>query len=182
MEVFEGVALSKSGFPKSVLVDANFLVCWVSPKTSKDDKARIQYFFENVEKAKAKIIIPMPAVAEYLVGADSAALDTFNKLERRAFVILAAFDRASAFECALMDRAALGSGNKKDGIDEPWQKIKIDRQIVATGKVYGTSLVISGDAGVRQNALRVGMAAKTVQELDLPDSAKQTKLAFAPEK
>lgn len=159
-------------------MDANFLVAIVSPKTSDDDRARIEYFFENAEKAKAKIVIPMPAVAEYLVGADIAALETFNKLEKKAFVWVAPFDRAAAFECAQLDRAAIGGGDKKDGAQAPWQKIKIDRQIVATGKACGATLIISGDEGVRNNALRVGMAAKTIQELDLPISARQARFEY----
>ena len=118
----------------------------------------------------------MPAVAEYLTGADDAALDTFTKLERKAFIIVAPFDRAAAFECALIDRAALLRGDKKDGVDAPWQKIKIDRQIVATGKAHGATLVISDDGGVRKNAARIKIAAKSISELDLPDSARQADL------
>lgn len=168
--------MSKTEFPKCILVDANFLVAWVNPKTTPDDKARLEYFFARAEAAKSKIIIPMPAVAEYLVGADTAALETFNKLERKTYIAVVPFDRVSAFECALMDRAALGSGDKKDGSTEPWQKIKIDRQIVATGRAHGATLVVSGDEGVRQNALRVGIAGKAISELELPDEAKQKKL------
>lgn len=120
----------------------------------------------------------MPAVAEYLVGADIAALETFNKLERKAFVVVAPFDRAAAFECAQLDRAAIGGGDKKDGAKAPWQKIKIDRQIVATGKAHGATLIVSGDEGVRNNALRVGMVAKTISELELPIGARQGKLEY----
>lgn len=168
--------MSNQAFPRCVLVDANFLVACVDPKTSGDNKARIEHFFACAEKAKSKIVIPMPAVAEYLVLADTAAIETLQKLERKAFILMAPFDRAAAFECAQLDRAALGTSDKKDGILASWQKIKIDRQIVATGKAHGASLVISGDVGVRNNALRVGMFAKDIHELQLPDSARQAKL------
>lgn len=170
--------MSNQNFPRGIVVDANFLVAIVSPKTSNDDQARIDYLFENAERAKSKIIIPMPAVAEYLVGADIAALETFNKLEKKAFVWVAPFDRAAAFECAQLDRAAIGSGDKKDGIQAPWQKIKIDRQIVATAKAYGATLIISGDESIRNNALRVGISAKTIQELELPLRARQIPIAY----
>lgn len=174
--------MTNQNFPKCILVDANFLIASVHPKTSPDDRAKIDYFFICAENAKAKIIIPMPAIAEYLVGADIAAIETLNKLERKAFIVVAPFDRAAAFECAQLDRAAIGSGDKKDGALAPWQKIKIDRQIVATGKAHGASLVISGDDGVRNNALRVGMLAKTIQELELPESARQAKLELTTKK
>lgn len=172
----ERCALSVQGIAKCILVDANFLVAYVHPKTSDEDRARIEHLFSLAEKAKSRIIIPMPAVAEYLVGADTAGIESFNRLERKSFVFIAPFDRASAFECALLDRAALGSGDKKDGSLAPWQKVKVDRQIVAIGKACGATLLISADDGVRNNALRVGMAAKSVQELELPESAKQAKL------
>lgn len=168
--------MSNSGFPKCILIDANFLIACVSPLTSADDNARIEHFFTRAEKAKAKIVIPMPAVAEYLVQADIAAIETFHMLERKRFILVAPFDRAAAFECAQLDRAALGANDKKDGTLAPWQKIKIDRQIVATGKAHGATLVISADSGVRNNAMRVGMLAQEIHELELPDSARQTKL------
>ena len=57
--------------PKVVVVDANFLVAMVSPKTTSDDKARIAFLLEQIEQARSKLVIPMPAVAEYLVGARS---------------------------------------------------------------------------------------------------------------
>lgn len=168
--------MSGQGFAKCILVDANFLVACIDPGTAEDDKARIEYLFLLAEKAKSRIIIPMPAAAEYLVGADTAGIESFNRLERKATVFVAPFDRASAFECALLDRAAIGGGNKRDGDSAPWQKVKVDRQIVAIGKACGATLVISRDVGVRANALRVGMAAKSIEELELPESAKQAKL------
>lgn len=169
--------MSKSEFPQRIAVDANFLVAHVNPATSTEDRARIDHLFAQVEKFKAKIIIPMPALAEFLVGADLAGVEVLNQLERKTFVIAAPFDRAAAFECSLIDRAALGgSKDKKDGTDQPWQKIKVDRQVVAIAKAHGAQLIISADDSVRNNALRVGMKAVKVQELELPESAKQIKL------
>lgn len=172
--------MSQSGFPRCVLVDANFLVAWVSPKTSKDDRARLEFFFSTAEKAKSRIVIPMPAIAEYLVQADAAGLATLAKLERKAFVFLAPFDRAAAMECALLDRTAFDAGGgKKDGVDQPWQKIKVDRQLVAIGKSLGASLFITGDIGLRKISSRAGITAKSVGDLELPDSARQIILEFA---
>lgn len=118
----------------------------------------------------------MPVVAEYLVLADDAGIETFNKLERKAFIVLAPFDRVAAFECAAIDRAIRLNGDKKYGSDAPWQKIKVDRQNLAIGRARGATLVISGDGDVRKTALRIGIAAKTIAELNLPDSARQAAL------
>jgi predicted nucleic acid-binding protein len=180
--------LSRSGLPSKLAVDANFLVALVDPELNPDDRARIDHLLARVDKAKSLIVIPMPALAEFLVGADQAGIEVMNKLERKAFIDLAPFDRAAAFECAQLDRAAIGGGalaakqgrnngsGKKDGVDAHWQKIKIDRQIVAIAKARGALLIVSRDDGVRSNALRVGIQALTVQELELPESAKQGKL------
>jgi predicted nucleic acid-binding protein len=167
--------------PKRILVDANFLVAHLAKATSADDRARIEHFLDTVEKMKSQIIIPMPAMAEYLVRADEAGIVSMNELERKKHFLIAPFDRAAAFECALLDRAALGAGDKKDGAIDPWQKVKIDRQIVAIGKANGARLVISGDAAVRSNAIRIGMDARTVHDLELPQSARQGKLALTTE-
>lgn len=95
---------------------------------------------------------------------------------------MADFNRAAAFELSQIDRAALNVGDKKDETEAPWKKIKVDRQIIAIGKSLGATLVISGDVSVRNNALRVGMQGMTIQELELPEAAKQHKLALVPVK
>ena len=165
-----------------ILVDANFLVACIDQKISDEDKARIDNFFAEVEKSKSKIIIPMPAFAEYLVGAEIAGIETLNKLEKKAYVSVEPFCKRAAFECAQMDRAAINSDkkDKKDGSDLPWQKIKIDRQIIAIGKTHGASLVISSDGGVKANATRVGLDVLGISDLPIPEGAKQIPLGLEP--
>jgi len=160
-----------------VAIDANCLVAWSSQKEKdRDDKARFDDLLRTVSAASGKIIIPMPCFAEYLVGLDEASTEWVNTLERKKSVILAPFDRRAAFECALMDRRAIGQGDKKGGRKEPWQHIKIDRQVVAIAKVHQAAQMISNDGGVRTTALSVGMSASKIEELPLPDSAKQVRL------
>lgn len=168
--------------PKAILVDANFIVAFVSPKTSLDDRSRIEHFLERAEKSKSKVIFPMPAIAEFLVRADLAGVEFLNRLDKKTFLLMADFNRAAAFELSQIDRAALNVGDKKDETEEPWQKIKVDRQIIAIGKSLGATLVVSADGSVRNNALRVGMQSMTIQELELPEAARQQKLALVPVK
>lgn len=168
--------------PKVILVDANFIVAFVSPKTSLDDRSRIDHFLECAEKSKSKVIFPMPAIAEFLVRADLAGVEFLNRLDKKTFLLMADFNRAAAFELSQIDRAALNVGDKKDETEEPWQKIKVDRQIIAIGKSLGATLVVSADGSVRNNALRVGMLGMTIQELELPEAARQQKLALVPVK
>lgn len=162
--------------PARVLIDANFLVALLSPKEDDEAGMRARYLVKRVAQRKGTLIVPTPVIAEYLVRADEAGIGSLNTFERQAHIDMAVFDRAAAFECAMLDRAAIlgPQGDKKDGSDEPWQKIKVDRQVVAIGKVRGALLVVSQDKGVRTAALRSGMQACTIQELPLdPDDAQK---------
>ncbi len=168
-------------YAKRILVDANFLVALVSKKASEENQLRLNYFISAIENQGCSLVVPMPALAEYLVGADAAGLESLNAFERKTFVQMASFDRAAAYECAILDGASLGRGDKKDGSDAAWQKIKVDRQIVAIGKAQGAGLVISQDKDVRTAALRVGMHCLRLEELELPPGAQQRRLDFSKE-
>ena len=159
-----------------ILIDCNVLVAWSADSTPPDTRARLEHLLVQAGAAGQRIIIPTPVLAEFLVRTDEATAGWLSALERKAAVYVAPFDRMAAFECALIDRAALGAGDKRDGRLDPWQKIKIDRQIVAIGKALGVGLVVTEDAGVRSTALRLGMQARTLDELDLPPAGVQANL------
>jgi hypothetical protein len=177
MEISAGHSLSNTEFPKRILVDTNFVIAVLTRKgVSKDDLSRIDHFLKRVEKAKSKIIIPMPVVAEFLVRADVAGVEILKQFSKNSYIQLAPFDLAAAYDCALLDSAAIGRGDKKDGATDSWQKIKIDRQIVAIGKANGANLLISVDQGIRNNASRVNIEAKSIDQLEFPDLARQQEL------
>jgi len=162
--------------PKRILVDANFLVALVNPKLHEELRLRMSTLIEQIEAQKCTLIVPMPALAEYLVGADIAGVESINVLERKTYVFMANFDRAAAFECATLDSAAIGRGDKRDGSEENWQKVKVDRQLIAIGKSNGAQLIISQDKGVRNTALRVGMSCLSIADLPLSQDRAQRKL------
>lgn len=163
-------------FPRVVTIDANVLTACVGKSTSAENRRRLTHFLGRVEKAKAKLIIPTPALAEYLVYADQAALDSIEILERKTFILIAPFDRAAAYECSQLDAAAIGRGDKRDGRKDAWQKVKIDRQIVAIGKANGTQAFLSDDSGVEAAAKRIGIRTMNVRDLELPVTQSQLKL------
>lgn len=162
--------------PAIVAVDANFLVLVLAPRRKTDEEHKAWHLLERLEKARGKLFIPMPALAEYLVRAEAASLPLLEHLEKKVFVEPADFDRAAAFECAQMDAAALGRGDKKDGARESWQKVKIDRQIVAIAKARGAGLIVTTDSNVRNNASRIGMSAMSPSELSFPPDLVQGRL------
>lgn len=152
----------------SIAIDANVLVAWCSEGTSVDIKERLDQLLLDAHRDKRRIIIPTPVIAEFLVRAEAASTSAFATLEKRAAIYVAAFDRMAAFECSLIDAAAINRGDKRDGSTEPYQKIKIDRQIIAIAKVHTVGLVVTADEGVRRIAQRVGIDAKDITELNPP--------------
>jgi hypothetical protein len=82
------------------------------------------------------------------------------------------FDTRAAIELAEMNKSHLAAGDKKGGIDAPWQKIKLDRQIAAIAKVAGAKILYTNDSGLKTTAESVGIKVIGVHELPAPASDK----------
>lgn len=160
-----------------VALDANCLVAWSSTsQKDRSDRARLEHLLDTVAATGGKIVIPTPAFAEFLVGVDEAAAAWINTLDRKRSILVAPFDRRCAFECSLLDKAALGKGDKRGGRKEAWQRIKIDRQVVAVARVNQATMIVTNDAGLRATATAAGLTASRIDELPLPDSSRQQSL------
>ncbi|MCY3757581.1 MAG: hypothetical protein OXG96_07645, partial [Acidobacteria bacterium] len=66
------------------------------------------------------------------------------------------------------------------GSDEPYQKVKFDRQIIAIAKVEGENTLYSNDVELNTFAERAGIRLVTIAKLDLPEESKQGVLDFPP--
>lgn len=161
-----------------VALDANCLVRWSVRRATDDGYQRLEHLFATLSSSKGRLVIPMPAFAEFLVRTDDATVAWMDGIARKAAVQLAPLDKRAAFECALLDRAALATGDKRAGRKDPWQRIKIDRQILAIARVAGAELLVSTDGNLRLSANAVGLRALDIDELELPDSARQAGLPF----
>ncbi|NRF68667.1 PIN domain-containing protein [Aquincola sp. S2] len=159
-----------------VALDTKCLVCWSRLDPDDPDRQRFEFLLTRVAAVKGRVVIPTPVVAEFLVGADAGSADWLTTLDRKAAVQVAPFDRRAAMECAQIDRELIRKGDKRGGRKDAWQRIKIDRQVVAIAKVAGATMIISDDAGLCQTAKSLGMQATSVSDLPLPDSARQWKL------
>ena len=78
------------------------------------------------------------------------------------------FDLKAAIEAAESQRRAIDAGNKKSGATGTWQKVKVDRQIVAIAKVHSVDELYSDDDDVRRLAESDGLHVKGVADLPLP--------------
>lgn len=99
-------------------------------------KARADWMkglIEDIDKSNGKLIIPAQAVGEYVAGAGPAGQTILDGLLKNRRIRGESFDYKAAIECAFMERAAKASGNKRAPLshDALWQKVKVDRQIVA---------------------------------------------------
>jgi rRNA-processing protein FCF1 len=152
--------------PKRVLVDANFLIAWKSPDAPADVRERATHFIDRLCATQSHLVIPAPAIAEYLVKSELCEVVSMDAIRDESWVTVGSFDYEAAIEMHLIDRAALYLGRKKDGIEDPWQRIKLDRQIVAIARMHECDLIVTGDRGVMATAMRVGIPSCSVEDLD----------------
>jgi hypothetical protein len=175
-----------------VVLDATMLTLLINPdsgvpldsatnKPVESIKERIAHFVEQHEKAKTKIGIPTPALSEVLVRAGSAAVATVEKIKSFAVFEILPFDEICAIEVALMTKNAIDQGTKKSGSDEPWAKVKYDRQIMAIARVRRATAIYTDDKNLKALAISLGVAAISISDLPLPPEKAQQELPFRPE-
>lgn len=164
-----------------VLVDTNALIYLLDKRSPRNIQDRLKGLIEDIDKTRGQLIIPTLVVTEYLVGAGSAGKALLDALMSSRFVLVAPFDHVAAEECAAMQAIANATGNKRHplGRNTAWQKVKVDRQIVAIAKVRNAS-VIADDEDVCKLAKDLGIPVATVSELPLPEWAKQLHLVGVP--
>lgn len=161
-----------------VLIDSNALFDLLDSHIPKSRADRMKGLLEDIDRTYGKLIIPAQVVGEYIAGAGPAGQAILAGLLKNRRVEVASFDHVAATECALMDRAASATGNKRAPLsrDAIWQKVKVDRQIVAIAKVHGVDLIVSSDGDISKIAHGVGIRSATVKELPLPDWAVQMRI------
>lgn len=166
-----------------VLIDSNALIDLLDPRIQKSRADRMNGLLEDIDRSNGKLIIPAQVVGEYIAGAGPAGQGILARLLKNRRIEIASFDHIAATECALMDRAASGTGNKRAPLsrDAIWQKVKVDRQIVAIAKVHRVDLIVSSDGDISKIALGVGIRSVGVKELPLPSWAVQMRIEEARE-
>jgi hypothetical protein len=168
-----------------VVIDATILMLFFRPDVSVParrgggaielPKERIAHLIQRLEKARTKIIVPTPVLSEILVRAGpQASQEIVEQLNRFAVFRIESFDARAAIEVAAMTRGALAATGKKRGnSNAPWAKVKFDRQIVAIAKVARATAIYSDDGDVRTIATGENIPVIGLDELPLPDDARQ---------
>jgi len=140
-------------------------------------QSRIEHLIKTLSKAKTRVLIPTPVMAEYLVR---AGLDKDKRLAEltssRVFVV-APFDIRAAVECASIedaDHARLRVVPES----ESKAKVKFDRQIIATAIARGATTIYTGDFKLATRARRNNLEVVMTWELPLPPADPQLKLEY----
>ncbi|ROM77860.1 VapC toxin family PIN domain ribonuclease [Pseudomonas brassicacearum] len=127
-------------------------------------EARADALIEQVDAEGGTVLIPTPALAEYLVGIDrlfhQSHLDVINGFS--CFEIVS-FDQIAAVECARMV-----DDNELKVLDPAATKAKLrfDRQIIAIALATNADEIWTHDAGLYSKARQCGLLAKSLGDID----------------
>lgn len=131
---------------------------------------RIDYLIKTLSETGQPILVPTPVLAEvFVVGGAAVAADFSARIRRIPGVQVVDFDFRASVECALLTSSALAVGRKRGAaIGEPWQKVKIDRQIVAIAKCHEAQTLYTTDGGLKALAEAEKIDVQHVADLPLP--------------
>ncbi|WP_395060951.1 PIN domain-containing protein [Paraburkholderia silvatlantica] len=163
-----------------IAFDANVLISLSTGDENDEAFERISGLIQDLIAAKTIIGVPAPAWAEFLCGTGLGASGVIQVLKKRSAIRILPFDEVAATELAAIDQTTRAKGGKKGASKANWQKIKVDRQILAIARVHSAAAVYSEDDNLIAEANRLGMT--VVRTSEIPLKPKQNKLDFdAPE-
>lgn len=152
------------------------------PKTGKpierlDD--RLEELIEKWETDGETVIIPTPALSQFMILAHHEASDYLARIHASSYFKVENFDERAAVELAAIHIGAYSAMSKRrrkrEGQEGTWAKVNFDRQIVAVAKVNGARIIYSDDHDLGTFAKRMGI--EPVASWDLPTpKEKQAKL------
>lgn len=168
------------------LFDANFLLILFHPNpripidsfTKKPivDRAqeRVEFLVQTLSDSKGKIIVPAPALTEFLLLASDRWNEYLTLIRKKAAFEIAGFDHMEAVELVQHWIKAGGSKLRRSGPDT-WAKLKYDRQIAAIARTRRVEAIYSTDTDLHKLAHEIGITAYNLADLP-PPAPKQLEL------
>lgn len=158
--------------------DAGVLIAFNNTKCPEELRLRVEALVKRAT-ARRRIILPAPAVAEYLAGvgnpaAIAVAADILQGA--KSFRIAEFGNRASIEVATVISRLKNKSSRRSEG--KSWAKAKFDWQIAAIAKVEGAEAIYTMDDDVVRAAAHMGITGVRVDLMDLPDEARQRPLTL----
>lgn len=130
---------------------------------------RVNHLVKELRDAKAKVIIPAPALAELLLKAGEAMQEWLQIIDKAPHITVAPFDMMAALEHAVR----MGERGKLSGAEK--RQAKFDEQIIAIAAVNRAEIIYSSDGDIKRGAGQ-GIRVVDLRELELPPEAKQGSL------
>lgn len=138
------------------------------PKPVTQLPERLAYLVKELQTANATIIIPTPALSEFLVLAAGDGPAYLKVLTENRVFSIEPFDQRAAIEAAASHLKAAKDGDKRGGASGSWQKVKVDRQIAAIAKVNDVDKLYSDDDDVYKLGTALDIVVTGAAELPLP--------------
>jgi predicted nucleic acid-binding protein len=139
---------------------------------------RAELLVESLARSRQKIIIPTPAQAELLTAIGPTAQRYFDIIARSRLFEVASFDSRCAIELAYLNRDIFATHDPKNPT-ETYQKIKIDRQIIAIFKVAGVENIYTNDAAMAKRGRLCGLNPIGTAQLELPTEDRQMNIEYS---
>lgn len=136
---------------------------------------------QEIQDGGEQVLIPAPALAEVLATPDCDIDEVLSVLRASAYIRIGDFDQRAAVELALRLRAALASGDIREGVTTTKTRMKFDRQIVAIALTNGARILYSDDEGVKRFGERSGLPVIRTADLPLPAVQQDLFAGKAPE-
>lgn len=142
-------------------------------------KERLQGLVVQLAKEKQKIIIPAPVTAEILTIIGPTNTDYLSIINRSRVFEVAPLDDKAAVELAFLNRDVFAKRDKKSKA-QPYQKVKVDRQILAICKVAQCDTLYTDDKSLIGCAKLCGIDTVRLCDLPIPESARQHQFDLEP--
>ncbi len=147
--------------------------CYAGTDRRIDDcQSRINFLLAELQKAKARIIVPTPVIAELLVHGGAASPEWLRILTNSRYFRPTPFDTLAAVECAEMSKVRLGAGRLSGAARA---KAKFDDQIVAIARIERAEVIFSDDHDIRR-LVSDDVQVRGIADLPLPPEERQGRL------
>ena len=135
---------------------------------------RIDFLVQTIgERRDNKIILPAPALAEFMLLAEDRYADYLTIIRRRAIFEIAGFDDPEAVELVEHWRKFGDRQKLKLGTPGTWAKLKYDRQIAAIAVTRRVERIYSTDQDLRKYAGDLNIKYLALSDLPLPPTAQE---------
>lgn len=159
----------------AVVFDASVLIDLFNNRLTGDRRVRLDHLVASLKKQRTAVLIPTPALAEFLVKAGKARESYLQKITSRSAFNLVPFDQRAAIECALLLENAW-SRTQQGKVTHT--KFKFDWQIVSIAASRNATAIYSDDKDIAKAANRVNIPVYSTDSLPIPTSSLQKGFPF----